>query len=809
MSELKILESDTPLLRQFKKLKAQAGSALLLFRMGDFYELFGDDAKVAAKILEITLTSRDKNKENALPMAGIPHHASQNYISKLLDAGYQVAIAEQHEVPGNGTKILERKIVRTLSPAVQFEQEGLERRLLVTFSLEEAGYQFFGIDPSTGETIVHGPLTEYELRQMIGQREVRHVLVPELGSDLDLPTLEGQLQENISIDAPKDLNAAVLIFREYLSRTVGLRDFSSNASTFKTEDKILRLGASTAEHLDLKRLLDRLRMTQTAMGGRLLRHYLESPLCSLSALQDRQEKVRALHKNPTHVLKKAQDHLSGIYDLPRILQRLQAGLIRPKDLLSWCSSVETAFTFLQHPLWNNDHLKGEQRSLESVLGNLRPHTKELLPFLENPAPLHTRDGKIFKEGFDSELDELTKLSQEGQSWLSQYEGQLRAETQISSLKIKFNRVFGYRIEVTSSHLNKVPSTFERKQTVAGGERFLTAELRAFEERFLKADPLRIERERTLYSDQVEKLIPLIPYLQHLSEKIAEIDVYINFALILKQPGWILPELKPTGHPLIIEEGKHPWLEDGRKHVVSNSVEIGGSSAPLAYLITGPNMGGKSTFLRQIGLQVLLSQAGAPIPATRATVGLFHSIHSRIGAYDRLENQQSTFFVEMSELGQIIHQADQNSLVLLDEIGRGTSTFDGMSVAASSLEYFVTQSKCKILFATHYHELTQLSKTYPEIKNFHVKAEQSAKGLRFLYKIEPGFSDKSFGIDVAKMAGIPDSICKRATEYLDALQAPGLTQTIQNPSRRFTEGNLRIRNRNPAPSETLGLFDHLL
>ncbi|MBY0471948.1 DNA mismatch repair protein MutS [bacterium] len=806
----------TPLMKQYWDLKSQAGDALLLFRMGDFYELFGDDAVEAARILEITLTSRDKNKPNPLPMCGVPHHSVQGYIQKLLAAGKRVSIGEQfaEEAPaktgkGAGKSIVRREIVRTFTPAVQFDSEGSEAAYLATVVRthdaplnQKVGTTFWilaCLDVSTGETRVSQALESERVLDEILTLPIRHFVAMETTAGqfvlkketfphlyetlpnnyLSLPQARQVLKthygfEDFSAYLPGDPGVqALALLLNYATRS----QFKEKLNHVRLPSPLhpaqcLTLGPQSARHLDLTpELFDMINHTASSLGNRQLRKWLLEPLKKSDEILFRQSAVREL-SDSTRSHEGIRSTLKDLYDLERITGRVSTGLANPRDTLALGKSlallprVRDLLRFHKTPL------------LQEFLSKLTDATTELTPFGEkivkmqrDDAPLVSREGGIFNTGVSPELDRLLMLTSDGEKWLVELEARERAATGIPSLKVRYNRVFGYYLEVTQAHLKNVPSHYQRKQTTVGAERFFTEELKKFEDEMVTASVRLKQLEQKLFEDLIEEIQSRTAELMTLAQILAELDALNSLAALAFRPGWTFPSIDDS-LDLEIKSGRHPLVDASKGgHYVPNDITLK-PDTQRCLLITGPNMGGKSTLMRQAALIIILGQMGAPVPAAQARWGTFSSVYTRIGAHDAIARGQSTFMVEMSELAHIIHHADERSLIVLDEIGRGTSTYDGISVAWACLEWICHKIQARTLFATHYHELTHLTTSLPATANFHMAVEvQGNATLRFLYKLKEGPTGDSFGIYVAKLAGLPNALIDRAWKVLEKLESP--------------------------------------
>lgn len=828
-------EEVTPLMRQYRELKAQAGDALLFFRMGDFYELFGDDAVVAARLLEITLTSRDKGKANPMPMAGVPHHSAQSYIQRLLKAGKKVAICEQFEDPNaapakGGKSIVRRELVRTFTPAVQFDAETSDSSYLATAIADENRWVLACLDASTGEARVSDPMSEDTLAVECSGLPIRHFI--RLGHHLpesakaslvsagalveDLPTNYLSLDQAVealkrhygieSLSTFLGTNAAIQALGVLVTYAVRTQQQERLAHLRLPSPlhrpKTLALGPRTPQHLDLvpsqegaPSLYQLINRTRSALGARQLKRWILEPLKDPTEIRTRQDAVRELSQSEA-TCSKLSDALAELYDLERISGRVNARLANPRDTLALGRSLAIlpqmgeALSRSQAPL-----LQGMAGALRNLGEELSPLSDRILKTQREDAPLVSRDGGIFNRGTTPELDHLLSLTEDGQRWLVELEAREREQTGISSLKVRYNRVFGYYIEVTQAHLKNVPAHYQRKQTTVGAERFFTEELKKFEDEIVTASARQKSLEQELFEELVRSVQSQTATIMEAAVVLGELDALISLARLAQEPGWCFPQIDDS-LDLEIRAGRHPLVDVAtRGSFVPNDLSLSPESRN-ALLITGPNMGGKSTVMRQVALIIILGQAGAPVPATEARWGSISSLHTRIGAHDAIARGQSTFMVEMSELAHILHHADERSLIVLDEIGRGTSTYDGISVAWSTLEWICRQIGARTLFATHYHELTRLAGTaLPLLANAHMAVESGGfQGqLRFLYQLKEGPANESFGVHVARIAGLPAPVVERAWQVLEELEKSGAHSGSQTSS---SEGHLTLFNLDP-------------
>ncbi len=803
------LDDQTPLMKQYWELKAQVPNALLFFRMGDFYELFGDDAVMAASLLEITLTSRDKNKANPMPMAGVPYHSVQGYIQKLLKSGKKVAIGEQMEDPesiqgtGKGAgKIVRREIVRILTPGVQFDAEGSEANYLATITPHKDHFWVLScLDASTGEALVSAPLPLSDLFNEVRRLPILHFLhlypqfdLNQLGFS-DSVLIENLPKNYLSLDKATatlkshyDLeNLHAFIESEAGSLALGI--LVTYALRTQHQEKLahlrlpeplqrpksLVLGPNTAQHLDLFDLFQLINRTRCTLGARQLKRWMHAPLRGASEIAVRQEAVKELGSLWTGVGEKLSVQLSHVYDIERICGRINTKLANPRDTLALGQSLSRLKT-LENTVsaCQSKPLTELRAKISKLFENLGPLAEKIIKNQREDAPLTSRDGGIFKAGTTPDLDHLLSLSENGQRWLIDLETRERTSTGISSLKVRYNRVFGYYIEITQAHLKNVPSHYQRKQTMVGAERFFTDELKKFEEEILTASTKLKSMEQELFNQLLEEIQTQTTQIMEAARVLGDLDSLTSLANLSQQPGWCFPEITESLE-LEIHAGRHPVVDQAKRgSFVPNDLFLSPDTR-LTLMVTGPNMGGKSTVMRQTALMILLGQMGAPVPARQAKWGAVSSLYTRIGAQDAIARGQSTFMVEMSELAHILHHADQRSLIILDEIGRGTSTYDGISVAWATLEWICTKIRARTLFATHYHELIHLNSTLPLLANAHMAVEEGAKGsqqksLRFLYELREGPTNESFGIHVAQLAGLPKPVTDRAWKVLADLEA---------------------------------------
>ena len=801
-------------MQQYHRMKAEHPEALLFFRMGDFYELFFDDAVVASKALDIALTSRSKEKDGTpIPMCGVPHHAVTGYVSRLVRQGFRVALCEQMEDPRTAKGVVKREVVRVVTPGTQLEASAVEpgeASFVLALAPGEGRLGAAWLEPTTGEFSVaewSGPDCWGRLRDEIAATGPRELLVPREAplpdwlrdgaqTEAAIPRAELDNGEFDPRRARRDLLAhfgvstlqafgcedltlavaaggAALRYlhqtqKRALEHVTGLR--TRDVEGGLVIDALSRRNLELVENLvDGSRrgtLLEVLDLTETAMGSRRLKEWLLRPLAEMELIQDRLDAVEELGFR-TVERGRFREGLDGVQDLERILGRVTLGTAGPRDLVALARSLrslpaaaaaldECLAPLVRRELKDVDPLADVAADVEATL-------------VEAPPPT-SREGGLVRDGVDAELDELREISRGGRATIAAIEDRERARTGIASLKVRFNRVFGYYIEVTKANLALVPPDYHRKQTVVGGERFITPELKEYEEKVLRADDRILEREAEIFEALRARVSSAARRIQQTARAAATLDVLAALAEAACRHGYVKPRISREDEVLYLE-GRHPVMERVLPEAfVANDLRMGGD-APRLQILTGPNMGGKSTFLRQTAIMVVLAQMGSFVPAREAKVGLVDRIFTRVGATDQILRGQSTFMVEMQETAAILRHATGRSLVLLDEVGRGTATFDGLSIAWAVAEHIARAAGRgpKTLFATHYHELTDLAADMPGVGNLHVSAREWRDGVVFLRKIEPGGSDRSFGIQVARLAGLPATIVVRAQEILRNLE----------------------------------------
>lgn len=805
-------ENLTPMMRQYLEIKSRYPDTLLLYRMGDFYELFNDDAVKAAKLLGLTLTQRNHGGKNPTPLAGFPHHAIERYMPRLIGAGLKVAVCEQVEDPATAKGVVKRDVMEIVTRGTALSENYLDAKsnnYLAAVYADDAAWGLAYLDLSTG---IFG-VAEGDADQVAGELyrlDAKEVLWPETATMSDrierLRTEEGVTVTLLAKSLFHLENGVTLLCRHFGVHSLeafgcegmgpALRAAAAALHYAKDSKKSdlshlrrltrqsfaahMALDAATVRNLELIKpihgedvagtlfhLLDR---TVTAMGGRTLKHWLTHPLLDLEAIGARQEAIAELHERP-ELLSALRGHLQGVNDIERIVSRAGAARAHGRDLVGLGHSLLEAAKAADVCATVTSRLL---RQWAESLKGLLPLGESLLAKLSERPPLTLREGGLIREGAYAELDQLNASIRDGREWLNSLQQREREATGIGSLKVGYNKVFGYYLEVTKTHEDKVPSHYLRKQSLVGAERYITPEMKDWESRILNAEGEINALEYKLFCalrDEVNKMAePLLDAAQALGS----LDTAACLALVARERRYVRPEVV-AGPVLDIEAGRHPVVESLCEEgaYIANDVALDGASRQIL-LITGPNMAGKSTYLRQVGLIVLLAQIGSFVPASRARIGVADRIFTRVGASDRLAKGQSTFMVEMIETANILQNATPQSLVLLDEIGRGTSTYDGLSLAWSIVEALHEEARlrARTLFATHYHELTRLEGKLARLRNVQVLVREEGHEVIFLRRVAEGACDSSYGIQVARMAGVPHGVIERAWQILGELESGG-------------------------------------
>jgi len=799
------------MMQQYRRIKKETPPSILMFRLGDFYEMFFDDALTASRILNITLTSRESGKGNKVPMCGVPYHAVQEYIAKLVRAGHRVAVCDQVEDPELAKGLVKREVTRVVTPGTALDESLLREKAnnyLAAINQANGLYGLCYLDLSTGEFVVTEVEREADLFNEVGRVAPSEFLLPRgLAEDkeflrrvkessfamvnplddwlFEYESSYGRLKEFFRIQSLDGFGCSNLgpaigaagAVIQYLKET----GHSSLAHVTKitrsiTADHMI-LDIYTQRNLELVRnlrsggregtLLSVLDHTSTSMGARLLRQWLLQPLIGVGEIVRRQGGVRELFDSAA-----ISDTLSKILrdfkDIERLIARIDCGHANARDLLALKQSVDLLPPLKECIAPLTSEIIG---GLHGTIENMSDISELVEKGIDPDAPLTVREGGIIRSGYDAELDEIRGIARSGKGWIAELQKREAERTGIKSLKVGYNRVFGYYIEVTKRNLGAVPPDYIRKQTVVNGERFITLELKEYESKVLGAEEKAAAMEYAIFQRIREKIVTETERIQHVGRGVAILDTLNSLAVAARRNNYVRPEVN-EGDVIEIIDGRHPVLElmlvDER--FVPNDTLLNTETDQLL-IITGPNMAGKSTYIRQVALLVLMAQTGSFIPATRATIGIVDRIFTRAGASDELTRGQSTFMVEMNETANILNNATEKSLIVLDEIGRGTSTFDGISIAWAVAEYLHNNAdvRARTLFATHYHELTELEMNLPGVKNYNVAVREWNDEIVFLRKIVPGGTDKSYGIHVARLAGLPGKVIERAKDILNALE----------------------------------------
>lgn len=805
----------TPMMRQYLTIKANYQDAFLFFRLGDFYEMFFDDALKASQILEITLTGREGGGTEKIPMCGVPYHSASGYIETLIDKGYKVAICEQVEDPKTTKGMVKREVVQLISPGTVMDEKGLKEKennyISALYSDGDARFGFAYCDLSTGElkattlqaetNKLLNELTTLSAKELIvdsaNQALLSNNLKEELGLTISLEestTLQADYQHLVDGEWGEVEQKAVAKLITYLAESQK-RDLGhlQQAVHYETSH-FMKMDYYSKRNLELSEsnrgkgkqgtLLWLLDHTKTAMGGRLLKQWIDRPLIDKEIITQRQDDVAAFIRAFFERMDLVE-HLKNVYDLERLAGRVAYGNVNARDLIQ-----------LRNSLYQIPKIKAilasiKSDSLQTLADKLDP-CEELMIILEqaiiDSPPISIREGGIIKDGYNEQLDTYRDASRNGKSWIAELESKEREITGIKSLKVGFNRVFGYYIEVTRANTHHLPEgRYERKQTLTNAERYITPELKEKEKLILEAEEKSVELEYQLFIEVREQVKSFIHRLQALAKLVSEIDCLQSFAEVSEKNHFIRPVLSETGK-LSVKQGRHPVVERvmGAQSYVANDCQMDDDREIL--LITGPNMSGKSTYMRQVALTAICAQIGCFVPAEEAILPVFDQIFTRIGAADDLIAGQSTFMVEMLEARNAIVNATKDSLILFDEIGRGTATYDGMALAQAIIEYIHENVKAKTLFSTHYHELTVLDQELASLANIHVSAVEENGKVVFLHKIKEGPADKSYGIHVAQLAELPADLIKRASQILAELEAEKEQTT---PQVKKTEEDIQL------------------
>lgn len=817
------MQEVTPMMQHYLKTKEEYPDCILFYRLGDFYEMFFDDAITVSRELELTLTGKACGLEERAPMCGVPHHACDSYLNKLVAKGYKVAICEQVEDPKQAKGIVKREVVRIVTPGTNIDMQSLDEAknnymMCIVYLTDHFGIAT--VDVTTGDYFVTEVDSERKLIDEINKFMPSEIVCNEAFymSGVDVDDLKNRMQIAISsIDSwyfGDDLAKETLLSHFHIQtlQGLGLEDYESGVIAagallkylYNTQKnslanileihpysigKYMIIDSSSRRNLELvetmrekqKRgsLLWVLDKTKTAMGARLLRSYVEQPLINKSEILNRQELITNINKHEI-TREELREYLNPIYDLERLITRVTYQTANPRDLIAFRNSLAMLphiFTLLQDIDGNlADEIKSEFDCLEDIHDLLEAS-------IEEEPPISVRDGEIIKLGFHEEVDKLRNAKTEGKTWLANLEASEKEKTGIKNLKIKYNKVFGYYLEVTNSYKDLVPDYYIRKQTLSGAERYITPELKELEDTILGSEDRLVNLEYELFRHIRDEIARNVARIQKTAKAVAKLDVFVSLAVVASQNNYCKPRINESGI-IDIKNGRHPVVEKMITNdlFIDNDTYLDNHSHRVS-IITGPNMAGKSTYMRQSALIVLMAQIGSFVPATSANIGIVDRIFTRVGASDDLASGQSTFMVEMNEVANILRNATSNSLLILDEIGRGTSTFDGLSIAWAVVEH-ISNTKllgAKTLFATHYHELTELEGKINGVNNYCIAVKEKGDDIVFLRKIIKGGADKSYGIQVAKLAGIPDTVISRAKDIVEQLLENDITETVRNIS----------------------------
>ena len=824
---------QTPMMEQYIQIKKQYPDAFLFYRLGDFYEMFYDDAIKGSQILELTLTQRNKKAVDPIPMCGVPHHAAQNYIDILVDKGYKVAICEQVEDPKQAKGMVKREVIQLVTPGTIIDEsagEAKENNYLTALHFENNQYGFAYVDLSTGELKVSvlntidtilNELISLRTKEIVVDSSVNDEVLNQIKNLKILISEQNDTEDSSEVSfASQDVENSVEVevikhLITYLKITQKRALSHLQRAVHYEPSQYLKMDYHAKRNLELLRnlrtqkksgtLLWLLDSTKTAMGGRLLKQWIDRPLINLKEIEARQSMVENLL---THYFERSglQEELVNVYDLERLAGKVAFGSVNGRDLIQLRTSLEhiPQIRYIIQEL-NNDS------TFDEIFDKLDPieDIADLIEqAIEDEPPISVTDGNLIKPGYSQELDEYVDAMKNGKAWLAELEAKERQATGINNLKIGFNRVFGYYIEVSKGNLSKLPEDrYQRKQTLTNAERFITPELKEKESLILGAESKAKELEYKIFTGIRDQIKDEIQRIQELAGAVAALDVLQSFATVSEQRHFVKPELTTDNHSLDIKDGWHPVVEKvmGKQSYIPNDIKMDDDLDVL--LITGPNMSGKSTYMRQLALTVVIAQIGCFVPAKSAKMPIFDQIFTRIGAADDLISGESTFMVEMKETNVALMNATRNSLLLFDEIGRGTATYDGMALAQAIIEYVHNNIHAKTLFSTHYHELTILDESLDKLQNVHVGAIEKNGELIFLHKMQEGPADKSYGIHVAKLAGMPDKLLKRADSILNKLESEN-GFTVDSTESYAEEKHIEEKNENETSEiqeEQLSLF----
>lgn len=814
MSNAALKRSLPPMLIQYRDYKARYPDSVILFQVGDFYEIFFEDAVTVSKALNLTLTSRDRNDPHPIPMCGVPVGVIEGYLERLVALGFSVALISQVGEP-TGKGMVERRLERVVTPGIRILGAGnSEKNNIAAIEVTEDGFSLAFCDVQEGKVWVRDVLPLDQLSGELGKVEPKEVVCHSAGRSSDIRKawvreveahlrlklkwrsteyVRGEYYPNlpgISTLSPSSKRVTQLLLK-FIEETTISAESAITSVALSEDGEIVAMDSTTRSNLELVRnlrggnegtLFSALDRTVTQVGSRVLKEWILNPLTKQTKIIERHESVECLiGARDTRIA--IRELLSGAPDVERIAVRLKLEVVGPRELGAVRDLLQKTPIICEH--LKKIDLKGCLHECLKVLDTIDGISEKLETFLADSLPNGTAEGGIVKDGYNAEVDRFRKLRNTGASWISEFEQQEREKTGIGSLKVKFNQVLGYFIETTLAQAGKVPSEYVRRQSTANSERFFVSRLKEMEEQIVGAESKQIVLERALYEEFRRSLIPFVNTLREISRVVGILDVLLNFSTIAEDEGYARPEISTSGKLSIID-GRHPVLAQIlRQDLIANSIECGGKK-PVVWLVTGPNMGGKSTFLRQNALICIMAQMGSYIPATEAIIGIVDRIFARIGATDNLYEGESTFMVEMREAAHIVRTATSRSLVIIDELGRGTATADGLAIAQGVVEWLTLKIKSRTLFATHFHELTKLERRCKGIGNLSVGCVDTEDGVLFTHKIAQGPADRSYGIEVARRAGLPRELLKRAQnllvsqKVLDSENADGEESDYQIP-----------------------------
>ena len=836
------------MMQHYLKTKEENKDCILFYRLGDFYEMFFEDAKIVSKELELTLTGKSCGMEERAPMCGIPYHAVDSYLNRLVKKGYKVAICEQVEDPKLAKGMVKREVTRIVTPGTNIDAQALDETknnylMCIVYMADKYGVST--ADITTGDYYVTEVETERKLMDEVNKFSPSEIICnePFYMSGVDIDDMRNRLGISVSAleswyFADEQARRTLLDhFKVASLEGLGLNDYDCGVIAsgalltylYETQKnsldnltaihpysagKFMIIDSSTRRNLELvetlrekqKRgsLLWVLDKTRTAMGARMLRSFVEQPLIDRAEIEGRYDAVAELNKNAI-TREEIREYLNPVYDLERLVTRVTYQTASPRDLISFKNSIR-----MLPPIRTllGDFTSGELKTLNENMDTLDDIFALIDAAIDEEPPLTVREGGILKEGYNEEVDRLRKAKTDGKSWLAELEAKEREKTGIKNLKIKYNKVFGYYLEVTNSYKDQVPDYYMRKQTLTNAERYITPELKEMEDTILGAEDRLVQLEYELFREIRDRIAAEVVRIQRTAKAVAKLDVFASLALVAEQNNYCRPKLNENG-TIDIKDGRHPVVEKmiNNDMFIANDTYLDNGSNRIA-IITGPNMAGKSTYMRQTALIVLMAQIGSFVPAKSAKIGIVDRIFTRVGASDDLASGQSTFMVEMTEVANILRNATANSLLVLDEIGRGTSTFDGLSIAWAVVEHISNPKLlgAKTLFATHYHELTELEGKLDNVHNYCIAVKENGDDIVFLRKIVQGGADKSYGIQVAKLAGVPDSVIERAKQIVEELVANDISETVKNIQVDRAPAKKKKTKLDEVDLEQISLFD---